>query len=87
MTLSMQWRVGALRKHGLDPDEFCQTSPVGCRSRFTRRPHDEPPRPGPTGHPPPAQGPVRSCLTGPRVREDVDVARMGHRPADGGGSS
>lgn len=27
MTPSMQWRVGALRKHGLDPDEFCSTSP------------------------------------------------------------
>lgn len=27
MTPSMQWRVGALRKHGLDPDEFCTTSP------------------------------------------------------------
>lgn len=27
ITPSMQWRVGALRKHGLDPDEFCQTSP------------------------------------------------------------
>lgn len=27
MTPSMQWRVGALRKHGIDPDEFCTTSP------------------------------------------------------------
>ena len=27
MTPSMQWRVGALRKHGLDPDEFCTASP------------------------------------------------------------
>lgn len=36
-TPSMQWRVGALRAHGLDPDEFCETKP----GRVTIQVHEE----------------------------------------------